>query len=240
MKKSVYIFTLLALVLASAFSSMAKKSENKSSETTLAAMLDELDYTSPKRSGIESLDKMYDSSDQLYASLVVLRDSLPVYSLRSIVNDGDTTAILVVDQNGKPYNSFSAASQIVNGTLMITTVTANGASLALQYASVAASVPSIVKDHIKNPLAIPGIVKTATNHSKKVGKIAKNILPAFKDLYERRGNPIKQLAEVSKGMSKEDGFVTSGFSDIPEFSPEQMPSDEELDMLLEQERAGRE
>lgn len=239
MKKTLSIIALAALVLISAVAVNAQKQKAQNSETTLAALIDDIDYKSPKRSGISSIDALYDSSDALYAELVELRDSLPVYSMRSIVNNGDTTAILVVDQNGKPYDSFSATTQIVEGALRITTVSASALALAAQYPNVILDLPKIAKDNIKNPLAIAGVLKTASSHSGKMGKIAKNLLPAVKDLYERRGNPIKKLAEVSKGMSKEDGFVTTGFSDIPEFSPEMMPTDEELEMALELERAGR-
>lgn len=231
---------VVVLSLAFAFENSAKKrNDSQGTETTLASLLEELDYKSPKRSGITSLDDLYDSSDLLHSNLTQLRDSLPIYSLRSIVNDGDTTAIIVVDQNGKPYDSFSATGQIVEGSLRLTAITANAVSLAASYVKVVTDLPSIATSGIKNPLAIPGIISTAGKHSGKMGKLAKNILPAIKDLYDRRGNPIKALAEVSQGMDKEDGFVTSGFGDVPEFSPEQMPSDEELELLLEQERSRR-
>lgn len=193
-------------------------------------------WKSPNRTGISSIDEVYDMSDKLYESIKMMGDSVPMYSLRSIVENGDTVAIVVVDQNNKPYQSLSAASQMVSGGAYLTSITANAVSLSAKYVTLIADLPNIVKSR---GLASIGITKDVISTSKKVGKISKDLLPKLKDAYKKRGNPIKAYREAQSSMSADDGFVTTGFDQVPEFEPEDMPSDEELDILLQQERSSR-
>lgn len=196
-----------------------------------------LDWKTPNKTGIRTIDDVYDMSDKLYESIKVMGDSVPMYSLRSIVENGDTVAIVVVDQFNKPYNGFSAASQMIAGGAYLTSVTLNAVSLSTKYASLVTDLPNIVKS--KGFKSI-GIISDVTKTSKKIGKIAKDFLPKVKQAYSQRGNPIKAYCAAKASMSASDGFVTSGFDHVPEFDPEDRPSDEELDMLIEQERNGGE
>lgn len=195
-----------------------------------------LKWKSPKRTGISSIDEVYDLSDKLYDSIKAMGDSVPMYSLKSIVENGDTVAIVVVDQFNKPYNSLSATRQIVSGSAYLTSITANAVSLAAKYVSLGANAPSIVKS---KGLASIGIMKDLTSNTGKVSKIAKELLPQIKEAYSRRGNPIKAYQQAQASLSADDGFVNTGFDHVPEFDPADMPSDEELDILLNEERNNR-
>ncbi len=195
-----------------------------------------LDWKTPKKTGIGTVDDVYEMSDKLYESIKEMGDSLPMYSLRSIVENGDTVAIVVVDQYNKPYRSLSAASQIVSGTAYLTKITTNAIGLSTKYASLITDLPNIVKSKGLGGLKI---IADATKTSKKVGKIAKEFLPQIKEAYNKRGNPIKRYCVAQSKMSEDEGFVTTGFDHVPEFGPEDMPTDEELDILLEQERKSR-
>lgn len=205
-------------------------------DMSIKEMIEKLEWSKPQYTGYASIDSMYKRSDDLYKAIKTMGDSVPVYSLKSIVENGDTTAILVVDQNNRPYDSFSAVEQVLLGSAHIAKITNQAGGFAKKYVDLVRDLPNIVKD---DPIKSLSIISAVTKHSKKVGKLAGNFLPNIKNMYDKRGNPIKKLNEVQKSLSKEDGFVTTGFDHIPEFSPEDMPSDEELDMILEQERSGR-
>lgn len=204
--------------------------------TSMQEWLKSIEWNSPKRTGVASIDDLYDQSDKLYMAVKNMSDSVPMYSLRSIVENGDTVAIVVVDQNNKPYQSSSAATQMIKGGLYLTSLTAQGLQIPLKYASLATDIPNIIK-----VLGFGSIRagKDFFNSQKKVGKIFKEIMPQLKDFYNKRGNPIKEYAKASSEMSADGGFVTEGFDNVPSFDPEDMPSDEELDIILEQERQNR-
>lgn len=230
MKKALLI--IIAFITVLSVSAQRKKNEGKS----FSQMIEDLKWRTPSRTGFSSIDDMYEKSEDLYKSVKAMGDSVPMYSLRAIVENGDTTAILVVDQNNQPYDSFSATKQIFAGSSYLTSVTANAVGLSTQYVKLVADLPNIV---VSNPLKSISIIAAVTKHSKMVGKLAKDFLPQVKEMYESRGNPIKRYNEMQKSLSKEDGFVTTGFDHVPEFSPEDMPSDEDIDRILEQERADR-
>lgn len=194
------------------------------------------EWKTPKTTGIKSIDDVYEMSDKLYKSIEEMGDSVPVYSLRSIVENGDTTAIIVVDQNNKPYHSLAAASQVVSGGAYLTSVTVNALNLSTRYASLLADLPNIVKS---KGLESFKIIADVTKTSKKVYKLSKEFLPEVKGVYNKLGNPIKAYNKAQSKMKQSDGFVTTGFDHVPEFGPDDMPTDEELDLLLEQERNGR-
>ncbi len=195
-----------------------------------------IDCKSPNRTGHKEIDDIYDQSDKFCKSIKVMGDSVPIYSLKSIVENGDTVAIIVVDQFNKPYNSLSATKQIALGSAYIGSVTAHGLNLASKYAFLATALPGILKSE---GLRSIGIIKKFTSHSSKIGKLAKELMPTIKGMYERRGNPIKAYQKAQASLSPDDGFVKTGFDHVPEFDPADMPSDEELDILLNEERNNR-
>ncbi len=156
--------------------------------TNMQEWIKSIEWKSPKRTGVTSIDDLYDQSDKLFMAVKNMSDSVPMYSLRSIVENGDTVAIIVVDQNNKPYQSHSAATQMVEGGLYLTALTTQGLQLPLKYASMAKDIPNIVKS-----LGLGSIRagKDFFSTQKKVGKIYKEIIPQIKDFYSKRGNPIK-------------------------------------------------
>ncbi len=226
MKKFLMILTIMAFFV------QTKAQEN----LNIRDWVKKLEWKTPKTTGIKSIDDVYDMSEKLYKSIEEMGDSVPMYSLRSIVENGDTTAIVVVDQYNKPYSSLSAASQIVSGGAYITSITANAVGLSVQYAKLLTDIPNIVKSKGLGSFKIIGDVR---KNSAKVGKIAKEFLPQLKEAYSKRGNPIKAYSRAQSKMKESDGFVTTGFDHVPEFGPDDMPTDEELDLLLEQERGSR-
>lgn len=225
---------ILTLIMVSAMFSLSV--EAKKNQKDMQGWLKENQWKSPKRTGITSIDRVYDRSDKLYGSIKAMADSLPVYSLRSIVENGDTVAILVVDQYNNPYNSLSAADQVVSGGLYLASVTNEAVNLSMEYVPLVKEVPDIVKS---KGFAGIGIIKDVTSASKNVGKLVKDFLPWLTETYNLRGNPIKAYSKAQASMSPDDGFVKTGFDHVPEFSPDEMPTDAELDAALEQERSNR-
>ena len=226
MKKVLIILTIMSVF------AQTRAQEN----LNIQEWVKKLEWKTPKATGIESIDEVYEMSDKLFKSIEEMGDSVPMYSLRSIVENGDTTAIVVVDQYNKPYNSLSAASQMVSGGAYLASVTANAVGLTVRYANLIADIPNIVKSKGLGSFKIIGDVKKT---SVKVGKIAKEFMPQVKEAYRKRGNPIKAYSKAQSEMKESDGFVTTGFDHVPEFGPDDMPTDEELDLILEQERNNR-
>lgn len=226
MKKLLMILTFMAVFVPT----MAQETLN------IRDWVKKQEWKTPKATGIKSIDDVYEMSDKLYKSIEEMGDSVPVYSLRSIVENGDTTAIIVVDQNNKPYHSLAAVSQIVSGGAYLTSVTANAVSLSARYVSLMADLPNIVKS---KGLGSFKIFADVTKTSKMVYKLSKEFLPQIRETYRKRGNPIKDYNKAQSKMKASDGFVTTGFDHVPEFGPDDMPTDEELDLLLEQERSSR-
>lgn len=222
---------LIILIIMSVFA-QTRAQENMN----IQEWVKKLEWKTPKATGIESIDEVYEMSDKLFKSIEEMGDSVPMYSLRSIVENGDTTAIVVVDQYNKPYNSLSAVSQMVSGGTYLASVTANAVGLSVRYANLIADIPNIVKSKGWGSIKIIGDVKKT---SVKVGKIAKEFMPQVKEAYRKRGNPIKAYSKAQSEMKESDGFVTTGFDHVPEFGPDDMPTDEELDLILEQERNNR-
>jgi len=222
----------LILTLATAF--LVSRAEEP---LNIREWINKVEWKSPKRTGISSIDEVYEMSDQLYKSIKEMGDSVPMYSLRSIVENNDTVAIVVVDQNSKPYNSLSAVSQMVSGGAHLTSITANAIGLTAKYGSLVKDVQNIAKS--RGLMESLRIAKDVIGSSKKIGKITKDFLPRLREAYNKRGNPIKAYQKAQASLSPDDGFVNTGFDQVPEFEPEDMPSDEELDILLEQERSNR-
>lgn len=196
----------------------------------------DLQWESPKRTGIKEIDNLYDQADQLYLSVKHMADSVPVYSMRSIVENGDTVAILVVNQFYEPYDSWSAAEQWVTASKFLKEITDEAADLAGKYKQAGSNVTQIFKK--LGFKAIPA-GKDFTKVSGKVGKITKDFIPNMKKLYAQRGNPINDYQKASSKMTPEEGFVNTGFDHVPEFDPDNMPTDEELDKILALEREHR-
>ncbi len=234
--KRIVLLLVACLTILSGATKKTRHDNDNHENMSIQQMISKLNWKKPALTGYASIDSMYERSDMLYKAIKTMGDSVPIYSLRAIVENGDTTAILVVDQNNRPYSSFSAVDQIVLGSTHIASVTMQAAGLASKYATLIPDLPNIIK---ADPLKSVSLISGVTKHSKQIGKLAGNFLPNIKNMYEKRGNPIKKYNEVQKSLSKEDGFVTTGFDHIPEFTPEDMPSDEELDMILDQERSGR-
>lgn len=201
----------------------------------LSEVLKDLKWETPKMTGIQSVDEVYELSDKLFKSVEAM-DSIPIYSLRSIVENGDTVAIVVVNQFNQPYSSLSAVTQIASGASRLATIANNAVGLSSRYVKLASELPTILKSEGFGSIKI---ISAVSKNSSKVAKLAKNVIPKVKDMYEKKGNPIKAYNNAQKSLGKEDGFVTTGFDHVPEFAPSDMPSDEELDMILEQERANR-
>lgn len=223
MKKLFIILSIIAI----AISATGEETLN------IREWVSKLDWKKPNKTGIKTIDDVYEMSDKLYSTIKEMGDSVPMYSLRSIVENGDTVAIVVVDQFNKPYDGLSAASQMVSGGAYLTSITAEAVSLSARYASLIVDLPNIVKS---KGLGSIRIINDVTKTSKKVGKITKEFLPQVKEAYNKSGNPIKAYCAAKASMSADDGFVTTGFDHVPEFGPDDMPTDEELDLLLEQER----
>lgn len=225
--------TLIALLLLTIISGSV---EAKNDKKDMSRWLTEHPWKQRKRTGINTVDGLYDKTDKLVRSIQSMADSLPMYSLRSIVNNGDTVAIVVVDQHNNLYNSLSAANQYISGGLYLTNITANAADLLVQYLSLLKDLPSIVKSKGFGSVKIISDVTSASNY---VRSLVKDFLPWVKESYNRRGNPIKAYAKAQAEMSPDDGFVNTGFDHVPEFSPDDMPTDAELDAALAQERSNR-
>lgn len=230
------IAIILFAVLVGLSSAMAKKEAPGAQPKSFAQKLEEIKWKPMSSIGVESADKLFESSNLFYKSIESMHTNLPIYSLKAIVENGDTTAIVVVDQFNKPFASGSAVMQIVQGGAHLTAVTASGVSLVSNYAGLIKDLPSLLKD---NPLLAITAGKKVADCSKKIGKLTKEFLPELKDMYEKRGNPIKEYSKAQAALTKDDGFITTGFGGVPEFDPADLPSDEELEMLLEQERSAR-
>lgn len=194
-------------------------------------------WSSPKRTGIQSLDEVYSLSDELYRSIGDMATNLPMYSLRSILDSrGDTVAILVVDQFNRPYDSFSAFEQWSSGLTHLTNIATNATALCAKYVNLSKDLPGIVGNQGFKSI---GILNDLRKNSGKVTKMTTELIPMLKEAYTKRGNRLKEYRKAQSALTPDDGFVTTGFDHIPEFDPADMPSDAELDIILAQERSRR-
>lgn len=203
---------------------------------TIREMLDNIDWKTPKKTGVNSLDNLNGKCDNLFKAVRNMSDSLPVYSMRSIVENGDTTAIIIVDAQNRPYNSTDAKFEMAQGVVYLAKVMNNAMPLANEYGKLVKDLPNIVKSEGLRSISI---ISNAGKTSNKVGKLVKDFIPTIKAKYSNLSNPIKEYCNAQVNLSKEDGFLTTGFDHVPEFDPEEMPSDEDLDRILEMEREAR-
>lgn len=232
-KKFLIVFFSVVAIVASSVPSYGKKGVKPK---TLMEMLENIDWKTPEKTGEPRVDNLNDKCDKLFKGIKTMSDSLPVYSMRSIVENGDTVAIVIVDAQNRPYDSTRAKFEMVEGAAYLANVINSSTPIASEYVNLVKELPNIVKS---KGLASISIISNAGKTSNKVGKLVKDFLPTIKSKYSNLSNPVKEYCDAQVKLSKDDGFLTTGFDHVPEFDPDEMPSDEELDRILEMEREAR-
>lgn len=158
---------ILMCLLLSVTATMAKKEKTKMS---LRQQVSALKWTSPTKTGVESIDKFYDQGDSLYKHITELSDGLTFYDVKMVANEKGDTIVSVVDEEGNLRSGWGAAKQYVTTGLYAAILGSDCASAVKSGGSIIKDAKNLIKG--SNPLQTLSLITATAKAVKMITNLA--------------------------------------------------------------------
>lgn len=185
--RRIIVVLIAALTLGALSPAAAKKQQRQPrSYQDILKELHALEWERPERSGLE-IDKWYTDADSIFAQIRDIENRISFYTLQPVASSTDTI-IAPVDKDGNIRHRGETWSQVINGSLYATELSARVAALGT---ATALHAVQIGQD------AIPGIGnKQRKKANTQIAKLVK-IFPLIKELTSSQYNLFKRYNELN-------------------------------------------
>ena len=190
-----HVLILMCLLL-SVTATMAKKEKTKMS---LKQQVAALKWTSPEKTGVESIDKFYDQGDSLYKHITELADGMTFYDVKMVANESGDTIVAVVDDEGNIRSGWGAAKQYVTAGLYATILGSDCASAVKTGGSIIKDAKSLIK--VDNPLKAISLITATTKAAKMITNLANTGTSLVQDFTAQR-KKIRKYVKASSSVSE--------------------------------------